>query len=129
MNDMKVTEAFSSPRTFTVWQYTVAHHQRLLLRSPRRTASGTRVDLHVGGVTAVFLRPSYEGITIRRGTDAEKEQVASLLGPRAFARGSSLHVIGEDRMTGFIVGGPLQYRETSAADDEPSGFLPMPETA
>lgn len=126
---MTVTETFSSPRSFTVWQFTVAHHKRLLLRSPRQTVSDTRVDLHVGGVAAVFLRPSYEGITIRPGADADRERVASLLGPKVFDRGARLHVIGEDRMTGFVVGGPLEYRETRAADDEPSGFLPMPATA
>ncbi|RZU44781.1 hypothetical protein EV284_2257 [Streptomyces sp. BK022] len=126
--ELRVVETFRSPRTFTVWQYTVAHHQRMLLRSPRRTASDTRIDLHAG-VRAMLLRPSYEGITIRPGTDADRARVVSVLGPEVFDRGGRLHVIGEDRMTGFIVGGPLQVRETCAANDEPSGFLPMPETA
>ncbi|KOV26566.1 hypothetical protein [Streptomyces sp. XY152] len=119
---------YSSDRHFTAWQYTVAHHSRILLRSPRRTASDTRIDLHVGGVSALLIRPSYRGITVRGGTDEEKERVTEILGPQVFARGERLHVIGEDRMTGFIAGGPLEHRETRAADSEPSGFLPMPPT-
>jgi len=123
-----MTVEFRSERTFTVWQYTVFHHGRLLLRSPRRTESDTRIDLHVG-VGAMMLRPSYEGIVIREGTAEERDHVVSVLGPEVFDRGGLLHVIGEDRMTGFFIGGPLQCSETYAADDEPSGFTPMPETA
>ncbi|MEU6508584.1 hypothetical protein [Streptomyces sp. NPDC046942] len=124
-----MVETFRSDRTFTVWQYTVAHHQRVLLRSSRPTESDARIDLHVGGVSGMLLRPSYQGLVIREGTAEERDHVVSVLGPEAFGRGELLHVIGEERMTGFIAGGPLQCREMYADDDAPSGFLPMPETA
>ncbi|MET8581091.1 hypothetical protein ABZX39_09385 [Streptomyces collinus] len=124
-----MNEAFRSERTFTVWQYTVFHHGRLLLRSSRRTESDTRVDLHVGGVRGMFLRPTYEGIVIREGTEEEVRHLTSVLGPEVFRPGARLHVIGEDRMTGFVVGGPLECHESPSGDDVPSGFLPMPPTA
>ncbi|MFF3510343.1 hypothetical protein [Streptomyces sp. NPDC002573] len=125
-----MAEIFRSERAFTVWQYTVAHHARLLLRSSRRTESDTRIDLHVGGVNGMFLRPSYDGIVIREGTSEEVRHITSILGPEVFRQGGRLHVIGEDRMTGFVVGGPLECHEHPGADDDaPSGFLPMPETA
>jgi len=124
-----MTTEYTSDRIFAVRQYTVFHHQRLLLRSSRETPTGTRIDLHVGGVTAMLLRPSYTGLTIREGTAQDRERVTALLGPEVFEHGAQLHVIGEDRMTGFVVGGPLQCRETYADDDEPSGFLHMPATA
>jgi len=120
---------YTSDRTFVVQQYTVFHHQRLLLRSSRETPTGTRIDLHVGGVTAMLLRPSYTGLTIREGTEADRERVAALLGLEVFRYGGRLHVIGGDQTTGFVVGGPLECRETHADDDEPSGFLHMPATA
>ncbi|WP_075739195.1 hypothetical protein [Streptomyces acidiscabies] len=123
-----MTTEYASDRTFMVWQYTVFHHQRVLLRSPRETDTGTRIDLHVSGVSAMFLRPSYKGLTIREGSEADRERVVSLLGAEVFERGQCLHVIGEDRMTGFVVGGPLDRREMHAGDDEPSGFLHMPPT-
>lgn len=124
-----MTTEYTSDRAFVVRQYTVFHHQRLLLRSSRETPTDTRVDLHVGGVTAMLLRPSYLGLTIREGTAEDRERVAALLGLEVFRHGGRLHVIGEDRMTGFVVGGPLECRETYADDDEPSGFLHMPTTA
>jgi hypothetical protein len=122
-----MSETFRSERTFTMWQYTVHHHGRLLLRSSRRTATDTRIDLHMG-VTAMFLRPAYHGIVIREGTAEEIRHVVSLLGPEVFDQGGRLHAIGADRMTGFVVGGPLEIHETESADDAPSGFLHMPPT-
>ncbi|GAA3968276.1 hypothetical protein GCM10022384_19610 [Streptomyces marokkonensis] len=125
---MITSDVFSSDRTFTVWQYTIAHHSRVLLRSPRPSEADTRIDLHVGGVTAMFLRPSYERIAIRSGTEDERNSIISLTGTAPFEHGEILHMIGRDRTTGFIVGGPLQYHESHASDDEPSGFLRMPPT-
>ncbi|GAA2600084.1 MULTISPECIES: hypothetical protein [Streptomyces] len=126
---MITTDSFSSDRTFTVWQYTIAHHSRVLLRSPRRTDRDSRIDLHVGGVSAMFLRPSYERITIREGTEDERRRVISLVGPDPFERGQILHMIEGGHTAGFVLGGPLQYHESHASDDEPSGFPPMPPTA
>ncbi|WP_217245770.1 hypothetical protein [Streptomyces sp. AC602_WCS936] len=125
---MITRDAFSSDRTFLVWQYTIAHHSRVLLRSSRRSEADTRIDLHVGGVTAMFLRPSYPGLTVRAGTDDERDSVMSLVGPAPFERGQALHMIRGVHTTGFIVGGPLQHHESYASDDEPSGFLHMPPT-
>ncbi|MFC7817265.1 MULTISPECIES: hypothetical protein [unclassified Streptomyces] len=125
---MITTDVFSSDRTFRVWQYTIAHHCRVLLRSSRRTEDDTRIDVHVGGVTAMFLRPSYARISVRVGTDDERDGVISVVGPEPFERGEVLHMIEGDRTSGFIVGGPLQYHESHASDEEPSGFLRMPPT-
>ncbi|MFD7058694.1 hypothetical protein [Streptomyces sp. NPDC059906] len=123
-----MTSQYSSSRHFTVWQYTIAHHSRILLRSPRRTLSDVRIDLHIGSVSAMLVRPSYDGLVIRGCVESEMELIASIVGPQVFARGERVHVIGEDRMTGFILGGPLEHQEACMADDEPSGFLRMPAT-
>ncbi|WP_050370659.1 hypothetical protein [Streptomyces acidiscabies] len=125
---MITIEKFSSDRIFVVRQYSVANHGGLLLRSSREVEDGTRIDLHVGSVSAMFLYPSYEGLTINEGTEEDRNLVVSLLGPGVFDLGEKLHVIGEGAMTGFIAGGPLQCREVCAGDDDPSGFPHMPPT-
>ncbi|MFJ5278637.1 hypothetical protein [Streptomyces parvulus] len=121
-------DSFSSDRTFTVWQYTIAHHSRVLLRSPRRTERDTRIDLHVGGVSAMFLRRSYDQLEIREGSKADRDRVISVVGPKPFQHGQILHVIEGRGATGFIVGGYFQCNETHASNNEPSGFLQMPPT-
>ncbi|MGW9028352.1 hypothetical protein ACWGQ5_30220 [Streptomyces sp. NPDC055722] len=122
-----MSETFRSERTFTVWQYTVYHHGRLLLRSSRRTATDTRIDLHMG-VTAMFLRPAYHGIVIREGTAEEIRHVVSLLGPEVFDQGGRLHAIGAERMRGFVVGGPLRWHVDGGGFRDPSHFGPVPGT-
>ncbi|MFI8202056.1 hypothetical protein [Streptomyces sp. NPDC085937] len=119
---------YSSDRTFVVWQYSVFHHGGVLLRSSRRGVSDRRVDLHFASVEALFVRPVYQGITVREGTEAERERVTDMLGTAILESDRRLHVIGKDVMAGFVVGGPLQVHEKHADDSQPSGFLRMPPT-
>ncbi|MEU6508583.1 hypothetical protein [Streptomyces sp. NPDC046942] len=121
-----MTELFRSERTFQVWHYTAAHGDRLLLRSPLGRDS-PRIDLCVEGVRGLLLKPLYRGLVIREGTDEERERLESRYGMSVPAS-AHLHVVGEDRMRGFVIGGPLLRHEDQGEFRDPSRFGPIPGT-
>ena len=121
-----MTERFRSDRIFQVWHYTAAHGDRLLLRAPAETGL-PRVDLSVEGVRGLLLQPLYRGLVIREATPEETELVESVYGIPV-TEPAHLHVIGEDRMRGFVVGGPLKWHEDNGGFRDPSGFGPIPGT-
>ncbi|MET8581092.1 hypothetical protein ABZX39_09390 [Streptomyces collinus] len=123
-----MADIFRSERTFQVWHYTAAHRARLLLRATRDEADQHRVDLHVEDVRGVLLEPLYRGIVIREGTDEEVREVESVYGIPITSEAVHLHVIGEDRMRGFVVGGPLLWYEDEGGFRDPSHFGRIPGT-
>ncbi|GAA3070587.1 hypothetical protein [Streptomyces glomeratus] len=124
-----MADIFRSERTFQVWHYTAAHHDRLLLRSTADEANHRRVDLYVESVRGLLLESLYRGIVIREGTPEEVREVESGYGIPVTSEPVYLHVIGEERMRGFIVGGPLQWHEDYGGFRDPSHFGPLPGTA
>ncbi|MFF3510342.1 hypothetical protein [Streptomyces sp. NPDC002573] len=123
-----MAQLFRSERIFQVWHYTAAHRDRLLLRATRDQTDQRRIDLYVEGVRGVLLEPLYRGIVIRAGTPEEVREVESVYGIPVTSQPVHLHVIGEDRMRGFIVGGPLQRHEDEGDFRDPSHFGPIPGT-
>ncbi|KND36531.1 hypothetical protein [Streptomyces acidiscabies] len=119
-----MTETFRSDRTFRVWHYTATHGDRLLLRATVERGK-PRVDLHVAGVRGVLLESRYDGIVIREGTPDQRQEIGSFFGI-VIDEMVNVHIIGEDRMTGFIVGGPLRWHEDEGSFIDPShfGFIP-----
>ena len=114
-------ELFRSDRYFKVWQYTVGH-RRLLLRSSRDRPPETRIDVHFANVSLMVLRPSYEGLVIRRADDEECEKVGldygvEVLPGRLFALGHGLR--------SFVVSAPPQWQEDEGEMDDPSRFDQM----
>lgn len=114
-------ELFRSDRYFKVWQYTVGH-RRLLLRSSRDRPPETRIDVHFANVSLMVLRPSYEGLVIRRADDEECEKVGldygvEVLPGRLFALGHGLR--------SFVVSAPPQWHEDEGEMDDPSWFGQM----
>ena len=114
-------ELFRSDRYFKVWQYTVGH-RRLLLRSSRDRPPETRIDVHFANVSIMVLRPSYEGLVIRRADDEECEKVGldygvEVLPGRLFALGHGLR--------SFVVSAPPQWHEDEGEMDDPSWFGQM----
>lgn len=121
-----MTEIFRSDYTFQVWHYTAAHGDRLLLRCAAEEEQ-PRIDLYVEDVRGVLLESIYRGIVIRQGTSDQRQQIESLYGIPV-DEATHVHVIGEGRMTGFIVGGPLRWHEDDGGFREPSHFGPIPGT-
>ncbi|MFC7817266.1 MULTISPECIES: hypothetical protein [unclassified Streptomyces] len=121
-----MAETFRSDRIFTLWHYTAAHGDRLLLRA-KADATRPRIDLHVDGVVGLLLEPVYRGLVIRDGTPAEVQRVRTEYGVPLDGP-VRLHVIGEDRMRGFVVGGPLRWQEDRGGTRDPSPFGPIPGT-
>ncbi|WP_328657683.1 hypothetical protein [Streptomyces sp. NBC_00334] len=121
-----MAEIFRSDRIFTLWHYTAAHGNRLLLRA-KAEADAPRIDLHVDGVVGLLLEPVYRGLVIRTGTPTEAERVRTEFGVPVDAN-VRLHVIGADGIRGFVVGGPLRWQEDGGGSRDPSPFGPIPGT-
>ncbi|GAA3968268.1 hypothetical protein GCM10022384_19600 [Streptomyces marokkonensis] len=122
-----MAEIFRSDRVFTLWHYTAAHGNRLLLRA-KADGTSPRIDLHVDDVVGLLLEPVYHGLVIRDGTSAEAQRVRTEYG--ISVEGSvRLQVIGEDQMRGFVVGSPLRWRADQGGTRDPSPFGPIPGTA
>jgi hypothetical protein len=109
---------FESNRYFKTWQYTVGHC-RLLLRSTRDKVGETRIDVHFGGVRCMLLRPYYDGLTVRSGTDADRRLLLSRYG--LDPEPGELFVLAAN-MTSFVVSGPMQWHEDDGDVDDPSWF-------
>lgn len=123
-----MTEAFRSSRLFQVWHYTAAHGDQLLLRSTAEDG-GSRIDLYVEDVRGVLLEPVYRGLVVREGTAEERRQIETDYSiPVDGDTHTYVHVIGEDRMTGFVVGGPLRWYEDEGDFRDPSHFGSIPGT-
>ena len=121
-----MSETFRSDRTFQVWDYTAAHGDRLLLRATAEE-DGPRIDLYVENVRGVLLESIYRGIVIREGTAEQRRLIETEYGVPADSA-AHVHVIGEDRMTGFVVGGPLRWHEDDGGFRDPSRFGAIPGT-
>ncbi|GGR36723.1 hypothetical protein [Streptomyces netropsis] len=113
-----MSELYRSDRYFKVWQYTVSH-RRLLLRSTLDNPPSTRIDVHFGGVSLMLLRPYYEGLVIREGTEKEHRLVASEYGVRVDL--GSLFILGQD-LSSFVVSGKPQWHEDEGEFGDPSWF-------
>lgn len=113
-----MSELFRSDRYFKVWQYTVSH-RRLLLRSSRDRPPATRIDIHMGGVGLMVLRPFYNGLVIREGTAAECALVAERHNVEVDPKW--LFVFGED-LTSYVLGGRPQWHEDEGDSRTPSHF-------
>jgi hypothetical protein len=109
---------FESTRYFKVWQYTVGH-KRLLLRSSRECPPNTRIDIHFGAVSAMLLRPYYEGIVIRSPNDRELKFVEDISGP--VTHGAVVYIIDGGRPS-FVVSGRVQWHEDEGGSNDPSWF-------
>lgn len=117
-SDFTGVELFRSTRYFKVWQYTVSH-RRLLLRSSMDRPPATRIDIHFGAVDIMVLRPSYDGLVIRRADDEECAAVSrdydvEVRPGRLFALGGGLK--------SFVVSAPPQWHEDEGEMDDPSWF-------
>ncbi|KOT34998.1 hypothetical protein ADK41_25610 [Streptomyces caelestis] len=121
-----MTQEFHSDRTFTLWHYTAAHGDRLLLRA-KAEADKPRIDLHVEGVRGFMLTPIHRGLTIRRATAGERQRVEAEFGVDV-DEAATVHVIGARHMRGFVVGGPLRWHEDNGDFRDPSHFGPIPGT-
>ncbi|RZU44780.1 hypothetical protein EV284_2256 [Streptomyces sp. BK022] len=121
-----MTGIFRSERVFETWHYTAAHGDRLLLRATAENRL-PRIDLYVESVQGLLLETVYRGLVIREGTPEEIRAVELDYGVPV-AEASHVHVIGEDRMRGFIVGGPLRRHEDGEGFRVPSAFGPIPGT-
>ncbi|KUN85922.1 hypothetical protein AQJ66_11790 [Streptomyces bungoensis] len=115
------SEMFRSDRYFKVWQYAVGH-RRLLLRSSRDRPPDTRIDIHFANVDLMLLRPSYDGLIIRRADDEECEKVGLDYGVEV--KPGRLFVLGGD-LRSFVVSAPPQWHEDEGAMDDPSWFGQM----
>lgn len=124
MSDFAGAEIFRSDRYFKVWQYTVSH-RRLLLRSTRDRPPTTRIDIHFGVVGVMLIRPSYDGLVIRRASDEECMKVSFDYGVEV--RPGRLFALGGD-LKSFIVSAPPQWHEDEGEMDDPSWFGHMPGT-
>lgn len=116
---------FESPRYFKVWQYTVSHC-RLLLRSTRGDTANTRIDVHFGAISAMLLRPYYDGLTIRRASEDELTFVTGASGE--VPRGAVVHII-DGEYPSFVVSGQVQWHEDEGEYSDPSWFGHMVGTA
>ncbi|MGV9341719.1 hypothetical protein [Streptomyces sp. NPDC003688] len=121
-----MTEIYRSERIFQMWHYTAAHGDRLLLRATAEDHL-PRIDLYVENVRGLLLETLYRGLVIREGTPEEVRTVELVYGI-VVDEASHVHVIGADRMTGFVVGGPLRQHEDGEGFRAPSAFGPIPGT-
>ncbi|MET7380882.1 hypothetical protein ABZT08_19020 [Streptomyces sp. NPDC005526] len=124
MPEFTGSEMFRSDRYFKVWQYTVGH-RRLLLRSSRDRPPDTRIEIYFANVDLMLLRPSYDGLVIRRADDEECEKVG--LGYGTEVKPGHLFVLGGG-LRSFVVSAPPQWHEDEGAMDDPSWFGPLPGT-
>ena len=115
------SEMFRSDRYFKVWQYSVGH-RRLLLRSSRDRPPETRIDVHFGNVDLMLLRPTYDGLVIRRADDEECGKVSLDYGVEV--KPGRLFVLGGG-LRSFVVSAPPQWHEDEGEMRDPSWYGPM----
>ncbi|NEC85155.1 hypothetical protein [Streptomyces sp. SID12501] len=118
------SEIFRSDRYFKVWQYTVGH-RRLILRSSRDRPPDTRIEIYFANVDLMLLRPSYDGLVIRRADDEECRQVG--LDHGVEVEPGSLFLLGGG-LRSFVVSAPPQWQEDEGEMNDPSWFGPLPGT-
>jgi len=111
---------YRSDRYFKVWQYSVGHC-RLLLRSTRDRPPATRIEVHFAGVGLMLLRPTYQGLTVRRATEEESRTIVRDHGIE-LEEGQYVFALGEDVSSGFVVSAPPQWHEDEGGVDDPSWF-------
>jgi hypothetical protein len=109
---------FRSPRYFKVWQYTVSH-RRLLLRSSRDVPPNTRIDVHFGAVSAMLLKPFYDGLVIRQPSEKEFGIIAEKGGP--IPDGARVYIL-DGEYPGFVISGRVQWHEDEGTSSDPSWF-------
>lgn len=121
---------FASPRAFVTWQYSASWRGRLLLRSSKMEPYSTRIDMHFMGVEAMALRPSYDGLIIRR---ASVNEVRRIQGESGVDNGPEyIFILSEgedDSRVSYVCSGKPQWHEDDGEDDDPSWFPRMPGTA
>ncbi|WP_256104755.1 hypothetical protein [Streptomyces sp. ODS05-4] len=87
--------------------------------------------MHFGGVSLMLLRPDYDGLTVRFGTDEECERIGEE--HRVAVRSGSLYVLAPLRPDGagdsYLVSGPMQWHEDEGSFRDPSRFGHMIGTA
>ncbi|WP_440082053.1 hypothetical protein [Streptosporangium sp. LJ11] len=96
-------------RIFRLWIY-VPTHSKLLLRSGLETSGTSRIDIAFGGVLAVSLPVSMEGLTIGKPDSKSIRSVAAQLGSR-LNLDDLLIVRGRD-YGGYIVASIIEIDES-----------------
>ena len=113
---------YNSARKFIIFSYS-ASHGLLLLRSAKRTSDDTRCDVVFHDVRAMELRASSDGITIAEVDLAYlarfKSTPLDMIQPGLVA-----YSVGNERWSGFVLGGVVRTAEDRADFFDRSELLP-----
>ncbi len=88
-----------STRRFELWSARVGHRQ-LLLRSIKNGDDGTRIDVLFKPVSALKLRTSLNGLTVREATGEERATIALDVG--RWQEDHVAFVIGSGNFEGYV---------------------------
>ncbi|MEV7218131.1 hypothetical protein AB0O31_34180 [Kitasatospora cineracea] len=113
--------AYESDRLFEIWSFSPSH-RTMLLRSNPRPVDGidTRVEIYVGNVEVMFLRPTLAGLKIWRPSPQEAAEAAGKFGIGDDTK--SLYLVSSGGFRGFIVGGRPSWREAVRGFDDATLF-------
>ncbi|MFI1519120.1 hypothetical protein [Kitasatospora cineracea] len=94
----------------------------MLLRSNPSAGdgSGTRVEIYIGNVEVMFLRPKMAGLKIWRPSPQEASEAAEKFGIGDSL--SSLYLVSSGNFRGFVVGGRPSWREAVRGFDDETLF-------
>lgn len=113
--------AYESDRMFEIWSFSPSHRTMLLRSNPSPgDGGGTRIEIYVGNVEVMLLRPRMKGLKIWRPSPQEASEAAE-----KFSIGDklqSLYLISSEDFYGFIVGGRPSWREAVREFDDETLF-------
>lgn len=106
---------------FEIWSFSPSHRTMLLRSNPSPgDGGGTRIEIYVGNVEVMLLRPRMKGLKIWRPSSQEASEAAE-----KFSIGDklqSLYLISSEDFYGFIVGGRPSWREAVREFDDETLF-------
>lgn len=111
------TAPFRSDRHFQVWAFHVSKC-RLLLRSPASAEHPTSIDVHFGGVDALALPESFDGLHVRKADPDEATVISERFGgeiPHDW-----VYLLGPG--TSSFVAGNMQWYEDDGKHPDPFGL-------
>lgn len=113
--------AYESDRLFEIWSFSPSHRTMLLRSNPSPgDEGGTRIEIYVGNVEVMFLRPRMKGIRIWRPSPQEASEAAEKF--NVGEKLQSLYLVSSDDFRGFIVGGRPSWREAVRGFDDETLF-------
>lgn len=108
---------------FRPWTYGIGHSQ-LILYADRPDENGDTVSVHFEAVSAVKLRRSYPGLTIRQADEPARSRILDFADLPDWLRPQEFCLVLPTEADGFVACGRMTIRSGKHHGDGPAWRLP-----